>query len=127
MLVLNNKPHIRDAYEMKLYPGVNDVDPAKWAEATVKYKDQEILALLDKGDLVVLEKDEVKMVAPEKETKTLKGFSKKKALEVIKDTFNYELLAFWKASDDRPDVIVAIEKRVEEMKAAAPQAKKKDK
>jgi hypothetical protein len=120
MLVKYNHPNIRDAYGLKFYPGVNDVDPAKWDRAM---KDPEIANLVEDGKLVVLKADESKSEEEGKTVSSLKGYSKKKALDVIKSTFNYEMLALWKASDDRPEVIVAIEKQIAEMKE---DAKKKD-
>lgn len=117
MLVKYNEANIRDAYGMKLKPGINDVSPTHWELATKTHKDKEILALLESGALELLEKDEApKSEEPVAKTESLKGFSEKKALELVKSTFDAEMLQLWKAGEDRQKVIVALEKQIEVMK-----------
>ena len=113
MLVQYNKANICDAYGMKLYPGVNDVDPASWKLAE---EDKEIESLIDRGFLVVLSRDQSQGGPAPKKTESLDGYSEKKALEVIAKTFNYEMLQLWKASEKRAKLIVAIENQIAEMK-----------
>lgn len=114
MLVKYTKANIHDAYGMKLKPGINDVDPKHWAEAK---KDPEIQTMMDDGAIVLMEADQATKTdgSPAPKVLNLKDFSEKKALNVIKDTFDYELLQMWDAGEDRQKVKMAIAKQLADL------------
>lgn len=112
MLVKYTKANIHDAYGMKLKPGVNDVDPKLWADAA---KDSEIQAMLDDGAIVLLEQDNGDSTKAPAKVTSLKGFGEKKALNIIKDTFDYEMLQLWSADEQRQNVKVALAKQLADL------------
>lgn len=110
MLVKYNRPNIHDAYGVRFIPGVNDVSPDGWALCK---KDSEIAKLLEDG---VFEEFEESKEA----SKDLSTFVEKKAIALVKETYDLDLLKAWKETELRAKVFKAIESQILEMTPPPP-------
>lgn len=101
MLVTNNDPKLWHLAEiLTLWPGVNEVDPAQWAEAL---KIKLVYSLCVDGVFEVAEGG-------------LETFPTPKAVETVRMTFDPKLLAQWEETEKRKPVLNAIAKQSTRMK-----------
>lgn len=111
MLVTNNEPKLWHLGEiLTLWPGVNDVDPAKWVEAL---KIKLVYTLCADGVFEVAEGG-------------LETFPTPKAVEAVKLTFDPKLLAQWEETEKRRPVLNAIAKQLARMKPVPKPVESKD-
>lgn len=100
--------HCAEVDSIVLLPGVNDVDPEKWA----KVKDFEHVKLLVKlgakrGGFVVGK--------PTESLATLEKLDAEDAIETVDECVDAKLLAAWRASEKRAAVLEALEKQIEKI------------
>lgn len=86
---------------LNLWPGVNEVDDAQWAEAM---KNKLVQKHIDDEDLEVSE-----ALGPFGE------LDERAAVKLISETFNRDLLKSWKFMDGRPGVLGAIAAQIEKL------------
>lgn len=145
MLIKYNRPNIHDAYQLKFYPGINNVDSAQW---DICKKDSEIQRMLTDGIFEEI-RPEVRSEAPalhtdgnnteagtvtttqvpttfDNDLPDLGSFNDKKAIDLIKSTYNYDILTTWKTTEKRTKVLKAIETQVNELAAEEASKKKED-
>ncbi|EKD5213681.1 hypothetical protein OR284_000304 [Enterococcus faecalis] len=117
MLVHNKGSYIRHIGNVRLIPGVNDLDNSD-AEEFIKGMELPLnKALENQGEIEILDQ-------PQKgKTKNSVGFSElaaNKAVESIADTFDLELLEKWleeeQANKNRTTVVKAIENQIDDIK-----------
>jgi hypothetical protein len=96
---------------LKLIPGINKVSDADWA----KVKDHpKVKAYLADGTLKVVDgkADEIEPGSADAIDETLSGLSEKKAIDLIDETVDENLLLSWKSGEKRGKVIKAIDEQL---------------
>lgn len=97
-----------------LKPGVNDVPPEIWA----KWRETPVMKSRLEAEKVIEPKaEEVEEQAPE--LPTLEKLSIAKACELVKQTFDVELLEKWIVDEKRERVLKALEKQLEAVEVKA--------
>lgn len=91
-----------------ILPGSNELNAAEFEAATKKSPVWQ--KWIEDGDIKV-------EATAEDEGGTLAGLDVKKALKLVADTFNRDLLALWIDNEKRPDVKKALRKRDEFLEA----------
>lgn len=105
MLIMHNRDGLHHAGDLKLMPGLNEVDPDAWDAV----KDlPAFAALLDDGTIEVLESKGGKQLKP----KDIANIDEKKALELVSDTVDKKLLKEMQKYEKRAAVLEAIDEQL---------------
>ncbi len=120
MLIKNNKPNLRGfGDELTLKPGVNDVPAEVWQKVVAKYGGN-LQRLLDDGIVEVVEEAGAPIDAA-----GLATLTERKAVKLVKDTVDEDLLLTWHETEKRKPVVAAIEAQLDVLAKAGEPAKGK--
>lgn len=128
MLIQYKKPNILTIGSFRLVPGKNDIPQQIWDEAVKLYPN--VKRLIDDGVIMTFDKngnerDDESPGKPALEATDLPKLQVKKAVKLIKETFDESLLMKWYELDQRAEISKAIEAQLEEIaKAAEPEGKR---
>ena len=107
VIVKNNAPSLHGlAGICRLMPGANEVEDEAWE----KVKDfRAVKRRLESGEYEVLQG----------KSDGIKGFTAKKAAELVKETYDMSLLEKWDSEETRPSVRKALKEQIEFMRLPA--------
>lgn len=117
MLVHNKGPYIRHIGDVRLIPGMNELNDSD-AKAFIGGMELTLnKALEKKGEIEILDKTKK---GNANELAGLSGLTANKAVESVADTFDLELLEKWleeeQANKNRTTVVKAIENQIDDIK-----------
>ncbi|MDU2109075.1 MAG: hypothetical protein E7E99_00525 [Peptoniphilus lacydonensis] len=120
MLVHNKGSYIRHIGNIRLIPGVNDLNSSD-AEAFLKGMEIPLNKSLEKlGEIEILDRT---TKGKSKETVGFTELSANKAVEAVSDTFDLDLLEKWleeeQTNKNRTTVVKAIENQIDDIKNPA--------
>ena len=120
MLVHNKGSYIRHIGNIRLIPGVNDLNSSD-AEAFLKGMEIPLNKSLEKlGEIEILDRT---TKGKSKETVGFTKLSANKAVEAVSDTFDLDLLEKWleeeQTNKNRTTVVKAIENQIDDIKNPA--------
>lgn len=112
MLVHNKGKYVRHRGHVRLLPGANNISEKDW-KFFISHKMNKKLA--DKGEIVAHKAKKEKELESSGEGAGLKDLSAAEAIELVKDTFDKNLLNQFKEEETRTTVIAEIENKLHEM------------
>lgn len=100
------KRHVSEVDNVTLLPGVNEVDPSKWAKCEpIDLIRRLVKAGERKGGIVVGD--------PKKSLRVLSDLDEDDAIETVEGTFDAALLGTWAKNDRRTAVLEAVVKQID--------------
>lgn len=116
MLINNTQAHVKNIHgRIILPPGVSDVDPRVWDDATTvtvkggeKKNHPMIQHWLDAGEIVVQNKSEKRQ--------SLSDLTVKSAVALVEQTLTADLLKLWSETEKRKGVVDALKAQLELLK-----------
>lgn len=136
-LIKSNKPSLIAGHGFRIVPGINQMPDAAWERA----KDTRVIKQMLKDKVLIDQtpkelKEAPALEAPSIETdeeddrprqpSALKAVGQKKAIELVGETLDLQLLEDWRAQDDRPKVLAAIKAQIGRIQAETKKPKEKE-